>query len=353
MAVHHFFNSHKYRELIFKNTGSLPIRSRPTIIPQFFILLLIIGLYTCNQNEPPQRSDEVSFVIATTIFPLEDWCRNIVPEGTEVFSLIPVSQNPHTYEPSISDAKRLSRTDLVVRIGYGYDDWIERLVRSTRGTDSPLLILSKTETEMTYIPSVSEEEHGEHEDHEHHSHAVNTHYWLDPIWAQDAVRMIAERIKTLRPDQAEEIESRTQDYLLRLAELHQEIVAVIYTLQYKSYIGYHGAFAHFADRYGLEELAAIELWSGKEPSLDHSKRIIDILRNMQNPVIFIEPKLNKKTAQVFADEVNCQVLILDPIGDPNVPGRDTYIDLMRYNLKSLQQGLSGHETRDTKTRDSQ
>ena len=64
-------------------------------------------------------------------------------------------------------------------------------------------------------------------------------------------------------------------------------------------------------------------------------RIVHIVRSMPKPVIFCEPQLSDKMARVIAHEIGAPVDILDPLGTPDDPERDTYIKLMKFNVETL------------------
>ncbi len=193
-------------------------------------LFTIFLLSSCiDQDQPSLDSDTIR--IAASIFPLADWCKNITPDSAQVFTLIPPNQSPHLFEPGISDSKKLHRAGFVVRMGYGFDDWIQPLIQNTQNNNTKVLILEQAESASVHDPSIEQNqnssEHGR-------SHENNPHLWLDPVWAQDAVRMISQHLKNQYPDQSEEIETRTEEYLLKLFELHQEISQTLQSLPIKN-----------------------------------------------------------------------------------------------------------------------
>ena len=55
-------------------------------------------------------------------------------------------------------------------------------------------------------------------------------------------------------------------------------------------------------------------------------------------MVFAEPQLNPRVAEVIAQEAGVKVLRLDPIGGPPPYGSD-YLQLMRYNLAALDEAL--------------
>ena len=234
---------------------------------------------------------------------------------------------------------RSAMRKLVVRIGYGFDDWMNRLIQSTRKENTGVLVLAEL-LAADFPPLDAEHPHAEDEHTGHSHHHVNPHYWLDPVWAQKAVQVLSTQLMDVYPEQALVIEERTQAYLQELQQLHEDYASTIALFPYRSYVGYHEAFRHVAERYGLNEAATIEPWVGKEPSVNHIKEIVQVLQNMENPVIYIEPQLSGKAAEVLSQETRAKVLYLDPLGSPDVSDRNTYLKMMRFNLESLKEGLS-------------
>ena len=55
--------------------------------------------------------------------------------------------------------------------------------------------------------------------------------------------------------------------------------------------------------------------------------------------MFAEPQLNPRAAEVIAREAEANVLLLDPLGGPNLKGLNKYIDLMKYNLSVMQEAM--------------
>ena len=80
----------------------------------------------------------------------------------------------------------------------------------------------------------------------------------------------------------------------------------------------------------------IEKSPGKEPSPRELKNLIEEMRKEDIRVIFAEPQLNQKIAQVLAQETNAQVVLLDPLGYfPEKP----YFELMRENLNKILEAM--------------
>jgi zinc transport system substrate-binding protein len=128
-------------------------------------------------------------------------------------------------------------------------------------------------------------------------------------------------------------------YLGELKKLDRQIRSTISLFKTKKYVAFHPAWAYFARRYGLEPAGIIEEAPGRNPTPRHIKKIIDQIKAHEIRAVFAEPQLNPKVAEVVAHEANVKVLLLDPIGDPKLKAKSTYLDLMRYNLKVLVEAM--------------
>ena len=74
---------------------------------------------------------------------------------------------------------------------------------------------------------------------------------------------------------------------------------------------FHPAFGHFADAYGLVQIA-IEI-EGREPSSKQLEKVIKQSAKLNINTIFVEPQFDRKNAEVVADSINAKVISLDPL----------------------------------------
>jgi ABC-type Zn uptake system ZnuABC Zn-binding protein ZnuA len=55
--------------------------------------------------------------------------------------------------------------------------------------------------------------------------------------------------------------------------------------------------------------------------------------------MLVEPQFSPRMAEQIAHEIGAQIILVDPLGGAQQPGRDHYIDLMRYNLQAFAKAL--------------
>ena len=69
--------------------------------------------------------------MVTTSNIVADWVQNVGGDGVEVFSLLPVGGDPHTFQPGARDVARITDADVVLSIGLGMEGgWLHDLLEN-------------------------------------------------------------------------------------------------------------------------------------------------------------------------------------------------------------------------------
>ena len=121
----------------------------------------LIALAACNGDSGPtsttvteaptaatERTEEPVVVpalkVVSTTNIVADWVENIGGEHVEVFSLLPIGVDPHSYQPGAQDVARIADADLVLSIGLGLEEaWLHELVESAARDESSLVELAE------------------------------------------------------------------------------------------------------------------------------------------------------------------------------------------------------------------
>ena len=364
-------------------------RGRASLLLLCF-LLLVFSIFCwgtgCSPGTPKKElqapAEKEAVKVVATIFPLADIARQIGGEGTKVTALLTPGASPHTYEPTVEQAKAVAEADLLIFIGAGLDDWAAKLALSAEH----LLLLEITAhlkgELLKYDPALQQqlsengnpsteshnefdgrhehqedeedgyEEHHEHEDseedqglskeHPHHYHhsEIDPHIWLDPVLVKDSIApLISAKLKEISPQKADFFDENLRSFQQKLSALDEEIRELTASFTQRRFISLHSAWNYFARRYNLEEAASVMEFPGKEPSAGWIAELVELAERENIRVVFAEPQLGSKAAQIIAGEIGGKVLLLDPLGGEGLPGRESYLELMRYNVKILQEAL--------------
>jgi zinc transport system substrate-binding protein len=284
---------------------------------RFLPVLLLCGAFFV----PPASA---TVRVVATIFPLADAVRQIGGDAVAVVTLLPPGANPHTFEPTPAQVRDIAQARVFVRVGAGLDDWAAKLLAARR---SDLLVVTVTDG-VSLLGGAP-------------GHGGDPHVWLDPILMRDhMVPQILAALTQADADHQARFAHAADEFESALTRLDAEIRQTLAPLPSRNYIAFHSAWRYFGERYGLHEVGVVESFPGKEPSARELAGVVEAARAAHVHAILVEPQFNPRIAQQVAHELGGRTLVVDPIGGPDIPGRNSYIDIMRYNLSVVVKALA-------------
>ncbi len=295
------------------------------------ILICIIALFFSVQYAHAEK-----IKVVASIFPLGDIARQVGGERVDVKVMLPPGASPHTFEPTPLEMIEIQKANVFVKVGAGLEFWAEKMLGAAGG--KKLIIVEASEGIPLikglhfYGTETSEKSHDI-------SESADPHVWLDPVYAKTIVDKIKDAFSKADPGGGAYYAENAMRYKAELERLHKEISEKVRGFRLKEYVSFHSAWNYFSARYGLKAAGVIEESPGREPSPKHMAKIIKEIRRTNSKAVFAEPQFNPKIAEVIAKEAGAKVLFLDPIGNPGIKGRDTYLGLMRYNLSVMEEAL--------------
>jgi zinc transport system substrate-binding protein len=295
-----------------------------------FILILILLSFFIHRL---LYGAEVSIVVS--IYPLEDITKNIGKERVSVKTLIPPGASPHAFEPKPSDIKELTKASMFIKIGAGLELWSEGFVRSAKKS---IRIVDLSETIELLKGQDHQSHHGHSNSHFRHQHEIDPHYWLDPVIAKSMVDRITAEFIRIDPSSKDFYITNATNYKKELDSLNERIKERLSRLKKKRFVAFHPAWNYFSKRYGLEPLYIVEA-TGRELRPKNIKYIVDWMKKENIKVVFGEVQFNPQIAEAIASEAGARLLMLDPIGSPYIPERNSYINLLLYNITQLEEAL--------------
>lgn len=305
------------------------------------VMIVLFALITaaCNTSKPAATDSGDKIQVVSTIFPLTDITRNIGGDKVDVVTLIPPGASPHTFEVTPEQVKQFAEAQVFIKVGAGLDDFADKLVESTNAdlititvTDAVNLFEGHDQNNCSHDPG--------NQSHSHHGNK-DPHIWLDPVLVKEHITtLIAGKLSGISPENQQYFQQNLDQYCLELDQLHQETENVTAGLEHRTFIAFHSAWRYFAERYGLHDIT-VEEFPGKEPSAQWIARVIDTAREKEAMAVLAEPQFSIKGADAIAEELGNPVVLVDPLGDENKPGYDSYLNMMRSNIKVLEQALRG------------
>ena len=149
------------------------------------------------------------------------------------------------------------------------------------------------------------------------------HIWLAPKNCAQMAQTIADGLAELYPEDAARLRENAADYAREMDELQAYGEQQLSSLSCRQLVTFHDGFSYFADAFGLEIAAAMEVEAGSEPSARELENAI--------PAVFSEANGTQDAAQLVARETGAGVFVLD-MGLSNP-------DAIRNNIDTVKEAL--------------
>ena len=142
---------------------------------------------------------------------------------------------------------------------------------------------------------------------------------------------IADGLAELYPEDAARLRENAADYAREMDELQAYGEQALSSLSCRQLVTFHDGFSYFADAFGLEIAAAMEVEAGSEPSAKELEEIVQVVRENAIPAVFSETNGTQDAAQLVARETGAGVFVLD-MGLSNP-------DAIRNNIDTVKEAL--------------
>jgi ABC-type Zn uptake system ZnuABC Zn-binding protein ZnuA len=257
--------------------------------------------------------------IVTTSADLKSLVEAVGGDGVDVESLAAPEQDPHSVEVKPAQLARLRRAALVVKIGLDHEPWLARLP----APGVPVLDVSKSVRLLqAQTPRLRVERRA-------HVHAYgNTHYWLDPDNAPPMTASIVAALVTLRPAERALFEANRDAFLSRLSEKIPEWETALKPYRGMKVVVVHDSWVYFAERFGLQIVAAAEPHPGVPPSPAELAALFKRMREASVRILIADPHANPALVQQIEEKGGAKSVTLLPSGPD-------YIGLFEENVKRL------------------
>ena len=219
----------------------------------------------------------------------------------------------HDYTLSVRQMQLLENAAVVIESGMGLEDFMEDALRASHCTRI---------TASAGVAALPSDEDPDEPD---------PHIWLAPENCAQMAQTIAGGLAELYPEDAARLRENAADYAREMDELQAYGEQQLSSLSCRQLVTFHDGFSYFADAFGLEIAAAMEVEAGSEPSAKELEEIVQVVRENAIPAVFSETNGTQDAAQLVARETGADVFVLD-MGLSNP-------DAIRNNIDTVKEAL--------------
>ncbi|QSH41623.1 zinc ABC transporter substrate-binding protein [Lentisphaerota bacterium ZTH] len=272
-------------------------------------LLTILFNTGCGKKTSTVKLKKGQMLIYTSIQPMAFMTAKIAGQYAVVKALIPAGKSPHDFSPSPSQIGEMSKARLYFTTGLPLEeklvipalkDSTVQIVDTTAGIQQLAVVCDKScrcgQTKSSSGSVTSQ---------------VDRHVWLSPENNMIIAKNIFDAITAADPKHKDYYKLNFDNLIRCLKAVDQRLKKQLEPHRGEIFLVYHPAFGYFARQYNLKQ-EAVE-FEGKKPSPAHLQAIINMAKEKNVHIIFVQPQFNKKSAEVIAAEIQGKVVELDPL----------------------------------------
>ena len=281
---------------------------------------LALGLFAMQAN--------AKFKVVTTFTVIQDIAQNVAGNAATVESITKPGAEIHEYEPTPKDIVKAQSADLILWNGLNLERWFERFFQNIK--DKPAVVV----TEGIQPLSIYE---GPYKD------APNPHAWMSPSNALIYIENIKNALVKYDSQNAAVYEKNAADYAQKIKQLDEPLRAKLAQIPeaQRWLVTSEGAFSYLAKDYNLKEGYLWPINAEQQGTPQQVRKVIDLVRKNNIPVVFSESTISAKPAQQVAKESGAKyggVLYVDSLSAKKGPV-PTYIDLLNVTVSTIVKGF--------------
>lgn len=258
-------------------------------------------------------------VLADSSF-LADIAQNVAGDRLSVESLLPEGADPHAFQPSPHDARRVAESDAIIINSPGLEPALDDLITGAGGED--LVVIEAA----AGLPGIAED----------------PHCWLDPVQVLTYVENIRMGLARIDPEGEATFAANSEAYAQAIRELDEWIMGQVGGIpqERRLLVTNHESLGRFAERYGFRVVGSVFPMAAGDgsPSAQQLATLVEEIEATGTPAIFLEAGSNADLAQQVAEETGVRViteLYIHSLG-PEAP---TYLEMMRWNVTRIVEAL--------------
>ncbi len=290
------------------------------------VAMLFAGCVPTNGTSPQAGG---LHVLATETF-LGNIAQNVAGQRIQVDTLLPVTVDPHEFQPTPKDAIKISDSQVLIVNGLGYETWLTKTLEDSGG--GRLIVVASDGLTPNPDPS------GEHPD-------GDPHMWMNPLNVVHYVENIRDALSKVDPAGKDTYAANAAAYIAKLKDLDQWIKGEVVQLppEKRLLVTNHDALGYFADAYGFKVIGAVipSVTNEAAPSAQQMAVLIETIKSSGAPAIFLDISENQNMAQQIASESGAKVITgiyVETLSSPDGPA-PTYIDMIKHDVTIIVDAL--------------
>ena len=307
--------------------------------------------------------------VVTSIKPIHSLVSYIM-EGVGSPDLIVDGYNsPHGFSLKPSHAKMLQEADIVIYVGEGLEEFLEKPLDSLAQNAVKFELLKQSGMKKLKFRERNifeghddhddhghgkkkKDDHDDHDDHDHdkkakkedhddhghddhgHGHGeFDPHIWLDPMNAKIIIKKVTNQLSKLDKDNSSTYKSNSKKALKEIDQLIKTVKSDVN--RDAKVVVFHDAYQYFEKRFDVNIIGALTVNTDVLPGAEQLAEIREVIEHEKVTCVLSEPQFNPDIVKTIANDTNINMGVLDPLGAKLDKGKTLYFNLISNISSSL------------------
>ena len=274
-------------------------------------------------------SAKAEIKVVTSIKPIHSLVSYIMDGVGSPDLIVDGYNSPHGFSLKPSHAKMLQEADIVIYVGEGVEEFLEKPLESIANNAVKFELLSQSG-----IKKLKFRERNIFEGHDDHGHGeFDPHIWLDPMNAKIIVKKVTNQLSKLDKENSSVYKSNSKKALKEIDQLIKEVKSDIN--KDAKVVVFHDAYQYFEKRFKVNIIGALTVNTDVLPGAEQLAEIREVIEHEKVTCVLSEPQFNPDIVETIAKDTNINMGVLDPLGATLDKGKTLYFDLISNISSSL------------------
>jgi zinc/manganese transport system substrate-binding protein len=280
---------------------------------------------TSSATSPGARAEPISVVASTNVW--GDVVKQIGGDRVDVVSIISdPSADPHSYEANAQTQLALSKADLVVENGGGYDDFVDTMLGSVQ---SAAPVINAVDVSGKQAAAGAE---------------LNEHVWYDFPTVDKVAQQIATQLTALDPADAAEFAGKVKTFSDQVAALTTQVEAVKAAHAGAGVAITEPVPLYLLEAAGLENLTPDEFSKAIEQDTDVPPTVLAetlaLFTDKKVVALFYNEQTTGPQTEAVLDAAKTNSIAVVPVRETLPEGQD-YLTWMQANVTAMARAVGG------------
>jgi len=296
------------------------------------LIFLTVLLVSCGNRQGKEEPGWSAIpIVAAVNYPVYYFAQRIGGDLIQAEFPVPAGLDPAYWVPDDEALSVFQSADVILANGADYAKWMHNVsLPASRIINTS----QKEEEQYIQVGHGSSHSHGPDGEHEHVGFAFTT--WLDFQLAARQAESVRDILIRKLPESQVTLEEKYRLLEKDLLSVHASMNEVSALIRGENIIGSHPVYQYLAEAYGLN-IRSVHFEPGEMPLENQWTEFDALLENHPSSIMLWEGEPLSEIGEIL-QEKGILTVVFNPCG--NRPEKGDFIDLMKHNIRRLQNSIS-------------